>query len=103
MAPVAGSTIAVDGWHFEEYILPTVSDTFLHGDSLTPIWITASHHSDHELYYANQVVMVYEAERKKNPPAGAHCGTAASSPTPPNLAYASRRSPSRAVSTPSTD
>ncbi|NKT41243.1 hypothetical protein GS484_26845 [Rhodococcus hoagii] len=37
VAPVAGSTIAVDGWHFEEYILPTVSDTFLHGDSLTPI------------------------------------------------------------------
>ncbi|NKT61483.1 hypothetical protein GS885_28345 [Rhodococcus hoagii] len=65
VAPVAGSTIAVDGWHFEEYILPTVSDTFLHGDSLTPIWITASHHSDHELYYANQVVMVYEAEQEE--------------------------------------
>lgn len=65
VTPVAGSTLSVDGWHFKEYILPTVSDTFLHGDYLTPIWVTVSHRSDQELYIANQVVMVHEAEQEE--------------------------------------
>ncbi|NKS04716.1 hypothetical protein GS528_28110 [Rhodococcus hoagii] len=76
VAPVAGSTIAVDGWHFEEYILPTVSDTFLHGDSLTPIGSrpattpTTSSTTPTRSSWSTR-------PSRKNPPAGAHCGTAA--------------------------